>query len=76
MERIAAKPGDTGWYIGRRDGDNAVLDAIQVYQLLRLRPTLLQYLLLPPGYMVILNGDQVEAFVNDKDETVTPAQPN
>jgi len=70
LERVPPIPerGDSGWFIGLREGSNdpSNLQAAYVYQLLHLRPSLLQFLLLPDGYLVVLTGDEVEA-IFDRD---------
>lgn len=54
---------DSGWYIGDlediRDADRENTEAIQVYELLRLRPTLLDVLTLPPGFIVTMSGKTI-----------------
>lgn len=73
-ERIDPQPekGDSGWFFGFVDGNNEPenLQAGYVYQLLSLRPILLQLLLLPPGYMVVLNGSEIETILDPNDEPV------
>lgn len=68
LERTAPRPekGDSGWFVGFVEGDNspANLQAGFVYQLLSLRPMLLQFLLLPPGLMVVLDEDRVEVILD------------
>jgi hypothetical protein len=60
----AASPGDSGWYIApvAKGSKEPVLEAIFAYELLKHRRALLQVLPLPPGYMVIFNGDVIEAW--------------
>jgi hypothetical protein len=38
-----------------------------VYQLLKLRPSLLQALAIPRGYLVVFNGDEIEAVLNEEE---------
>lgn len=56
--------GDSGWYIGLRDGpeQQPAYETMYVYELLRLRPALLQVLALPPEYMVTFDGDHIEGW--------------
>lgn len=70
LERRSTSPGDSGWYIGNRDsGDKSPeLDAIFVYQLLKLRPDILPVLCLGVGYLVIFGESGLEAIINEKDE--------
>lgn len=73
LERNAPTPGDSGWYIGPVEGGEAdedadpndVYEAILVYHLLRTRPSLLQVLALPPGYLVVFQGQQIEAVLDE-----------
>lgn len=64
MERIPpqSEKEDSGWFVGFVEGNNHQenLQSVWVYQLLQSRPMLLQFLLLPAGYMVILDGNNVE----------------
>jgi len=57
-------PGDSGWYIGPAAGGKRkpALEAIYVYDLLKERPALLQVLALPPGYLVVFDGDKIEGW--------------
>jgi hypothetical protein len=64
-------PEDTGWFIGYLDDLEAArppheTQALYVYELLILRPALMQLLALPPGYLAIVNGETIRA-VLDKD---------
>ncbi|NMO18322.1 hypothetical protein HPC49_44975 [Pyxidicoccus fallax] len=75
LERIEAGQGDSGWFIGdaERDegkGRDRELMALSVWQLFHLRPALLDVLALPPGFMVILGGEAIEAVVNPSNENV------
>ena len=64
--------GDSGWYIGRID-DNGTqeYEGIRVADLLDVWPGLGEILSLPVGYLVVLNGDSIEAVVDPNDEIVT-----
>ncbi|UTH73452.1 hypothetical protein [Chromobacterium sp. IIBBL 290-4] len=74
MERVAPRPenGDSGWFFGVVDGNNEPgnLQSGFVFQLLKLRPMLLQLLLLPAGYMVVLDGGGVEAVLDQYGSSV------
>jgi hypothetical protein len=57
---------DSGWSItpdagADRSEDEEDYEAVQVYQLLTLRPAALAALTLPPGYVVALNGNKISA---------------
>jgi hypothetical protein len=64
--------GDSGWYIGpvNEEDDTEELEAFYVYQLLKIRPSLIQVLALPYEYMVIFERDQVKAVLNERDEDI------
>lgn len=66
---------DSGWYIGpvppRKDPD---YQAIRVYELLHMRPAALKVLELPPGFLVILNGDEVEGIQGPGGKSQAPWQ--
>jgi len=68
MERGAPKPeaGDSGWYIGVRgvENKNPKLEAIYAYQLLAVRPELVDVLTAPRGYMVFFDGSTLSAVLN------------
>ena len=75
LERIESEPGDSGWFIGSADRDEAEgqdreLTALPVWQLVHLRPAVLDVLALQPGYMAILYGDSIEAVLNPSCENV------
>jgi hypothetical protein len=63
LERIkVSTEGDSGWYIGPvPPSDNRPeYQAMRVYKLLDLRPAALAVLCLPPGFLVVFNGDRIE----------------
>ncbi len=71
---LPQSPEDTGWFIGYLDDLEAArppheTQALYVYELLRLRPALMQLLAFPPGYLAIVNGETIKA-VLDKDMKV------
>ena len=73
MERAHDKdPGDSGWYVGPVDGKPSPREMVSRYtsELLHVRPALLDALLLPPGYLVVWDGDAIEAVVPDSGENV------
>ncbi|WP_232697734.1 immunity protein Imm33 domain-containing protein [Brevibacillus daliensis] len=64
--------GDSGWYVGpveKPDGE-IELESYYVYQLLALRPSLLQALALPTGYMVVFDGKEIEVVLDPYDVNV------
>jgi len=73
--KLAAHHGDSGWYVGDADATVDVLpeyESLRIYQLLPLRPVLMQFLTLPVGYLVVLDDEKVEAVLNEKGLRVTP----
>jgi hypothetical protein len=76
LERKATQAAhDSGWYIGyieeaetKKTIDD--LEAIYVYQLLNQHRSLMQVLALPPGYLVVFNGNLIEAVFNEDDNNV------
>jgi hypothetical protein len=72
LQRSQPKQGDSGWYVGpvNESSSGGALEAIYVFNLLALRPALLEVLSLPPGYMAVFSGEKIEAILNEKDERV------
>ncbi len=58
-----ASPGDSGWSIGQVDEDEEedALESLRVCDLLHSRPALLQAMTLPPGYLVVFDGDEIQS---------------
>lgn len=75
MERINpdSEQGDSGWFINRLDhsDEEPELEAIYAFQLLVLRPELFPVLILPPGFMVLINNKVVEKVINHNNEVIT-----
>lgn len=74
-------PRDSGWYIGPIVVDHEQpaqpppvedLVAIWVYQLLSLRRSLVQFLGLPSGYLVGVNGNRIEMILDPNGNSVWP----
>jgi hypothetical protein len=75
--RQPASDRDSGWYIGPADDigeppDPSQLDAIYVYRLLNVRPALLRVMALPAEYLVVFDGDEIEAVVDPSNRRVWP----
>jgi len=65
--------GDCGWYVGPADDTEPNgCEAVQVSDLLAARPDLGEILTLGPGYLLVLDGDRVEAVVDPRDKVVWP----
>ena len=56
-------PGDSGWSISHVDEDEEAdaLGSLRVCDLLHERPALLQAMTLPPGYLVVFDGDEIQS---------------
>jgi len=63
---------DSGWFVGYLDGDNSApnLRSCHVYQLLRLKPILMQALVLPTGCIVMLDDDRIRNIVGPDNESL------
>jgi hypothetical protein len=80
LERSSPDPAkhESGWYVGQVEGGKGEmtaddLEALYVYQLLRLRPALMKVLALPAGYLVVFRGGAIEAVVDPGGKDVWPA---
>ncbi|TDW16237.1 hypothetical protein EDD63_1261 [Breznakia blatticola] len=72
LQRIeTSTKGDSGWFIGVRNGDNSKLKACYAYQLLKLNKEFIQYLVLPKNYLVVLENNEVKAILNGDNENIT-----
>ena len=68
---------DSGWSLTEQGAEHAddgsdAWDAVRVYALLRLRRSLLRLLVLPPGFVVTLEGDQVTRVLDSRGQPVPP----
>jgi len=69
------KKGDSGWYLGLLDDKSESrssedYQAIYIFQLLQLKPELLQLLTLPVGCIAIINGDTIVEVVDSEDNRI------
>lgn len=63
--------GDSGWYIGPVEDDNTTeLYALYAYQLLEMKPEIIQVLALPNDYMVVFEGNEIKAVLNENNEDI------
>ncbi len=63
--------GDSGWYIGPVEDDNTIeLYALYAYQLLKIKPEIIQVLALPNDYMVVFENNEIKAVLNENDVDV------
>jgi hypothetical protein len=75
LERIkGAAAGDSGWYIGRIAVTESPAEAIQTGDLLAVRPDLERLLMLPVGYLVVIEAGGIAAVLNERDENIWKAQ--
>jgi hypothetical protein len=83
LERHPPKmPGDSGWFLSiaaegedprvHASPDAADYTALRIFELLRLRPALLGGLAFPPGWMLVYQGDEVEAIINPQNQLAWP----
>jgi hypothetical protein len=65
---------DSGWFIGESDADAPPdednYEAIHVYDCFRLRRSLMKVLALPPGYLVVFNGNEIEAVLDGNNQNI------
>jgi hypothetical protein len=62
LERVkTSSVGDSGWYIGPvpASREKPAYQSIRVYELIDLRPEVMQALALPPGFLVVFDGDGI-----------------
>jgi hypothetical protein len=67
--QVPAGNQDSGWYIGNLDRIEAdetddEFEILRVFELLRRRPAVLQVLMLPPDYVVVLRDDEVSEILD------------
>jgi hypothetical protein len=68
---------DSGWFVGEVEGRETKytveeLEAIYVYHVFQIRRALMKVLALPPGYMVVFCGDNIEAIFDADGSSVWP----
>jgi hypothetical protein len=74
LERQATAAGESGWFVGRVDEVAAPeYDAACVADVLAVRPDLALLFELPPGYLVVLDGAELEAVLDTDDNRLWPA---
>jgi hypothetical protein len=75
VERIASDQGDTGWFIGAVEptlGATPEYQAIAMSELLRVRPSVLRALALPPGFLAVFSHDELVAIVDPDGRDLWP----
>jgi hypothetical protein len=78
LERSEPEAGDSGWYVGPVDSPAPEqrpenFEWLRVYELLGRRAPLLQALGLPTGYLVVFDGDQIDAVLDEDEQDVWAA---
>ena len=64
-------PKGSEWYLGPVDAEpGEELISVYQFQLLKLRPALLEVVTLPTGYMAVFDGDVLKAIVTDRVEEI------
>lgn len=60
--------GDSGWYIGPiNEEESGELETIYAYELLKMKPAIIQVLALPYNYLVVFEKDKIKAILNEND---------
>lgn len=76
LERVkSSASGDSGWYVGFADGTEVTgYDAVRVAEFLAGRPDLEAALGLPVGCLVVLDGESVEAVLDEQGVLLWPSR--
>ena len=80
LQRSASTPkNNSGWYIGKTRDDNKKEKEIQDYEsrygfeVFQIRPSLMKCLVLPVGFLVLMNGNRIESIVDvDNNNVLNP----
>ncbi|EEM83220.1 MULTISPECIES: immunity protein Imm33 domain-containing protein [Bacillus cereus group] len=60
--------GDSGWYIGPINEEvSGELETIYAYELLKMKPAIIQVLALPYNYLVVFEKDEIKSILNESD---------
>lgn len=71
LERTQSEDGDSGWYFGLdEDAESVDLFAVEIGDLLRVRPEMTGLLRLPTGYLVLVDGRAGLEAVFDPDDNM------
>ena len=71
LERVPLEEGDSGWFVGRADGETGPENlSMSVGDLLQSRQDLLEILTLPPGYLITIDVTGVTAVLDEKGQEV------
>ncbi|MEJ9269659.1 hypothetical protein P4480_31620, partial [Bacillus thuringiensis] len=59
---------DSGWYIGPINEEvSGELETIYAYELLKMKPAIIQVLALPYNYLVVFEKDEIKSILNESD---------
>ncbi|CAM3982895.1 hypothetical protein BAQ48_17870 [Bacillus luti] len=60
--------GDSGWYIAPINEEvSGELETIYAYELLKMKPAIIQVLALPYNYLVVFEKDEIKSILNESD---------
>ena len=67
------RKGDSGWFVGYQNQDTDDFVGIYAFEILKKNPKLIKTLILPADYLVVVNGGDIQAILNEQDEEVFSA---
>ena len=67
------RKGDSGWFVGYQNQDTDDFVAIYAFEILKKNPKLIRALILPVDHLVVVNGGDIQAILNEQDEGIYPA---
>ena len=67
------RKGDSGWFIGYQNQDTDDFVDMYAFEILKKNPKLIKSLILPVDYLVVVNGGEVQAILNEQDEEIFSA---
>ena len=73
QRQVTDRKGDSGWFVGYQNQDTDDFVAIYAFEILKKHPKLIRALILPPDYLVVVNGGEIQAILDEQDEEVFSA---
>lgn len=73
QRQVTDRKGDSGWFVGYQNQDTDDFIAIYAFEILKKNPKLIRALILPADYLVVVNGGDIQAILNEQDEEVFSA---
>lgn len=67
------RKGDSGWFVGYQNQDTDDFVGIYAFEILKKNPKLIKTLILPADYLVVVNGGDIQAILNEQDEEIFSA---